>query len=261
MPALPLSEEQLADAARLKDLFRVWQHTRKENNLPSSQEVAAAAIGFGQSALAQYLNGRIPLNVGAGIKFAQLLGVGLAEFSPALASEAEMVALAVASTADDEATAHLPDLHRVTGDDDHAPAMVAIRMVPEHVRAGITGFETDHLFEDEGLLHVPRQWLEENDMFPDQLRAVKIKGQSMVPMMYPGDIAVVNIKDKSRVNGGVFALNFKGESVVKRLRYERREWYLTSENPDFPQEPCRPGDCDVIGRVVRFDPRNFKDRL
>lgn len=155
----------------------------------------------------------------------------------------------------------VPGAQPVTDDEDLAPAMVAIRMVPEHLRAGITGFETDHLFEDGGLLHVPRQWLEENDLSPDQLRAIKIKGDSMVPMMYAGDVAVVNIKDTSRVNGGVFALNFKGESVVKRLRYERREWYLTSENPDFQQEPCRTGDCNVIGRVVRFEPRNFKDRL
>lgn len=154
-----------------------------------------------------------------------------------------------------------PGAKPVTDDDDFAPAMVAIRMVPEHVRAGITGFETDHLFEDGGHLHVPRQWLEENDLSPDQLRAIKIKGDSMVPMMYPGDVAVVNIKDISRVNGGVFALNFQGESVVKRLKYERREWYLTSENPDFPHEPCRTADCKVIGRVVRFEPRNFKDRL
>lgn len=157
--------------------------------------------------------------------------------------------------------AEAPGAKPVTDDEDLAPAMVAIRMVPEHLRAGITGFETDHLFEDGGHLHVPRQWLEENDLSPDQLRAIKIKGDSMVPMMYAGDVAVVNIKDTSRVNGGVFALNFKGESVVKRLRYERREWYLTSENPDFQQEPCRTGDCNVIGRVVRFEPRNFKDRL
>lgn len=154
-----------------------------------------------------------------------------------------------------------PGAKPVTDDDDMAPAMVAIRMVPEHLRAGITGFETDQLFEDGGHLHVPRQWLEENDLSPDQLRAIKIKGDSMVPMMYAGDVAVVNIKDTSRVNGGVFALNFKGESVVKRLRYERREWYLTSENPDFQREPCRTSDCNVIGRVVRFEPRNFKDRL
>ena len=154
-----------------------------------------------------------------------------------------------------------PGARPVTDDDDMAPVMVAIRMAPEHLRAGITGFEPDSVFDDIGHLHVPRQWLEENDLTTRQLLAVKVKGDSMVPMMYEGDVAVVNTKDRSRVNGGVFALNYKGESVVKRLRYERREWYLVSENPDFQQEPCRTGDCNVIGRVVRFEPRNFKDRL
>ncbi len=154
-----------------------------------------------------------------------------------------------------------PGARPVTDDEDMAPVMVAIRMVPEHLRAGITGFEADSVFDDVGHLHVPRQWLEENDLTSQQLLAIKVKGDSMVPMMYAGDVAVVNIKDKSRVSGGVFALNYKGESVVKRLRYDRREWYLTSENPDFREEPCRTGDCNVIGRVVRFEPRNFKDRL
>lgn len=154
-----------------------------------------------------------------------------------------------------------PGARPVTDDDDMAPVMVAIRMVPEHLRAGITGFEADSVFDDVGHLHVPRQWLEENDLTTQQLLAIKVKGESMVPMMYEGDVAVVNTKDTSRVSGGVFALNYKGESVVKRLRYERREWYLASENPDFQQEPCRTSDCKVIGRVVRFEPRNFKDRL
>ncbi|MDO8065601.1 S24 family peptidase [Janthinobacterium sp. SUN206] len=261
MPALPLSSEQLADAAKLKNLFKEWQHSRKENNLPHSQETAASALGFGQSALTQYLNGRIPLNVTAGIKFANLLGVALTEFSPALAEEAENIAQAVSPSADENGTISLPGARRITTDDDHAPVMVPIRMLPEHLRAGITGFETDHLFEEAEHLYVPRQWLEENDLTPDMLRAVKVKGESMVPVLYEDDIAIVNIKNTNRVNGGVFALNFKGEAVVKRLKYERREWYLSSENPAFKQVPCRTSDCNVVGRVVRFEPRNFKDRL
>lgn len=261
MPALPLSAEQLADAAKLKGLFKEWQHSRKESNLPHSQEAAASALGFGQSALTQYLNGRIPLNVTAGIKFANLLGVSLAEFSPTLAEEAEKIAHAVAPGTDDNGATSLPGARWVTADDELAPVMVAIRMLPEHLRAGITGFETDSVFEELDHLYVPRQWLEENDLTPDMLRAVKVKGESMVPMLYEDDIAIVNIKNTNRVNGGVFALNFKGEAVVKRLKYERREWYLSSENPAFKQVPCRTTDCNVVGRVVRFEARNFKDRL
>lgn len=97
MPALPLSNTQLAEAAALKTLFKGWQRVRKEAGLPSSQEAAAELLGFGQSALAQYLNGRIPLNVEASIKFSGLLGVAISEFSLSLAGQASRVAESVAS--------------------------------------------------------------------------------------------------------------------------------------------------------------------
>lgn len=261
MPALPLSDEQLADAARLKTLFQEWQRSRKENNLPHSQEAAAAALGFGQSALTQYLNGKIPLNVTAGVKLANLLGVTLCDFSPALAEHAGKIADAVAPHTDDINPASLPGARGVTDDDNHAPVTIPIKMVALHLQAGATGFETEESYEDGGKLHVPRQWIEENDLDPQRLLAIKIRGNSMVPMMYEGDIAVINVHDRNRVNGGVFAVNFKGQALVKRLKYERREWYLASENPEFKLEPCRHGECNIVGRVVRFEPRNFKDRL
>ena len=40
-----------------------------------------------------------------------------------------------------------------------------------------------------------------------------------------------------------------------------RDRFLASENPAFRPEPCKGADCIVIGRIVRFDARNFKDRL
>lgn len=91
MPAQPLSIEQLADASRLKALFQNWQRAQREAGRPSSQEVAAEQLGFGQSALAQYLNGKIPLNLDAGLKFAKLLDVHLADFSAALAEQSEKI--------------------------------------------------------------------------------------------------------------------------------------------------------------------------
>jgi phage repressor protein C with HTH and peptisase S24 domain len=262
MPALPLSSEQLAEAAQLKYLFQTWQKERRGANLPSSQEAACESLGFGQSALAQYLNGRIPLNVEAGIKLANLLGVSLSDFSPTLAEQAAKFAEAIVPhTEDIVGVAEQIGARQVTDDDDHAPVTIAIKMVALHLQPGVTGFETVENFEDGGKLHVPRQWVEENDLDPQCLLAIKVKGESMIPLMYEGDIAVINVHDRNRVSGGVFAINFNGQAVVKRLKYERREWYLASENPEYRQEPCRNGECQVVGRVVRFEPRNFRDRL
>ena len=243
---------QIEDAQRLKSLFDA-----REPKISQAEFGAKFEIGS-QGMVWQYVAARRPLNIKAATAFARGLGVNVEEISATIAAE---IAAAASHTGASVVAHDVPGARLVTDDDSMAPVMVAIRMVPEHLRAGITGFEADHNFEEGGQLHVPRQWLEERDLAPGVLLAIKVKGDSMVPMLYEGDIAVVNIADKSRVSGGVFALNFKGEAVVKRLKYERREWYLTSENPDFRQEPCRTGDCNVIGRVVRFEPRNFKDRL
>jgi transcriptional regulator with XRE-family HTH domain len=88
MPAKPLTPEELADAARLKILFQAWQKSRKDKGEPASQEAAIEILQFGQSAVSQYLNGGIPLNVDAAYRFAEMLGRPIASFSPTLAERA-----------------------------------------------------------------------------------------------------------------------------------------------------------------------------
>ena len=85
MPAKPLTQNQRDDAARLKTLFRAWQDKRKEEGQASSQEYCSSILGFGQSTIVQYLNGKIPLNPNAARKFAGLLGITVDVFSPDLA--------------------------------------------------------------------------------------------------------------------------------------------------------------------------------
>lgn len=86
MPAKPLSPEQREDAARLKSLFKEWQETQRLKGDDWSQDYAAERLGFGQSALSQYLNGKIPLNIEVAGPFASLIGKPIEAFSPALAS-------------------------------------------------------------------------------------------------------------------------------------------------------------------------------
>lgn len=87
MPAKPLTPEQLEDAARLRALFKHWQQDQKALRRPASQMEAAAQLGFGQSALSQYLRGEIPLNLNAATKFAALLECSIGRFSPTLYSQ------------------------------------------------------------------------------------------------------------------------------------------------------------------------------
>lgn len=139
--------------------------------------------------------------------------------------------------------------------------MTPIKLVTMHLQAGIMGFEVQQDFDDGGTLDVPTRWINEGDYVPHCLMAIKVRGDSMQPLLYQGDIAVVNIADTKKVSGGVYAINFNGEPVVKRLRYEGRDWYLTSENSSHPRRLCKGGACIIVGRIVRFEARNFKDRL
>lgn len=86
MPALPLTAEQKEDAARLKKLFLSWKSSRKEAGEPSSQDFFSDMVGFGQSAVSQYLNGKIPLNPHAAAKFSKALGCQISDFSESVAA-------------------------------------------------------------------------------------------------------------------------------------------------------------------------------
>lgn len=102
MPAKPLSPDQLEDAKRLKAIFRGWQARRNIDHLPWSQEHCADLLGLGQSAMNQYLNGRIPLNPSAASRFAQVLGVGVETFSPDIAQKLESMSLGLSQQPSDK---------------------------------------------------------------------------------------------------------------------------------------------------------------
>ena len=82
--------------------------------------------------------------------------------------------------------------------------------------------------------------------------AVKVSGRSMEPSLYDGDLVIVNLDDTRLQDGQVFAANYDGELVIKRLKREAGSWYLASDSLDkarFPDKRCSDG-CGLIGRVV-----------
>jgi hypothetical protein len=85
VPAKSLTPEQFGDAKRLKTAFKAWQQQRKALGLPYSQDIITDGLGFGQSALSQYLNGHIPLNGDALHKICSLIGVNPGAISPRIA--------------------------------------------------------------------------------------------------------------------------------------------------------------------------------
>jgi transcriptional regulator with XRE-family HTH domain len=79
--ATKLTQDQLEDAARLKKIFE----SRKAEDRSLTQESLAALCGWKtQSAVTQYLNGVVPLNLDALIKFSLALNASITEISPTL---------------------------------------------------------------------------------------------------------------------------------------------------------------------------------
>lgn len=226
-----------------------------------SQEVAAERLGFNQSALSQYLNGKIPLNVDAAAKFSALLGCTIAEFSSRLHDQLREYVPAVLP---DEVAANDDDglpsgMRRVVVDED--PDVVEIRKVKLKLRAGVSQYETEPLNGDGAPLKVSRLDLERAGLSPANLIAIEVRGMSMEPLMFEGDIIVIDPADKKLVNRELYALNFNGDCCVKQMLYKGGAWYLHSINSDFKSVRAESGECDVIGRVVYQPGRPLKGRL
>jgi phage repressor protein C with HTH and peptisase S24 domain len=105
-----------------------------------------------------------------------------------------------------------------------------------------------------GTLGMRRSWIDRTGLNPNALIAIQVKGDSMEPSLYEDDVVVLNTADKRPADGVVFAVNYEGEAVVKRLSRDAGEWWLTSDSPDqrkHHRKICRGEACIIIGRVVR----------
>lgn len=129
-----------------------------------------------------------------------------------------------------------------------------IRKVKLRLSAGITGFAVEPETHDGSTISVPRGWVDRNGYHPEKLVAIKVKGESMEPALYEDDVVIINTADIRPVDGVVYAVNYEGEPVVKRLARDIGEWWLTSDNPDqrkYHRKMCRGNECIIVGRVVR----------
>lgn len=137
-------------------------------------------------------------------------------------------------------------------DPDH-PSRTKIRKVKLKLSAGIKGFQVEPDQRDGGMWDIPTRWVEKNGLIPEKLVAVDVKGESMEPSLYEGDLVVINTAETTPVSGHVYAVNYEGEPVIKRLIREGGQWYLSSDNPapKFGRRVCRGAECIIVGRVVR----------
>jgi phage repressor protein C with HTH and peptisase S24 domain len=139
-------------------------------------------------------------------------------------------------------------------------AHVEIRKVKLKLSAGITGFATEVENDDGRPISFMQSWFDERGYQPERLVAIKVKGESMEPTMSEGDTVVINTADVVPEDGIIFAVNYEGEAVIKRMLRDNGEWYLSSDNPDqrrYSKKRCADDSCIIIGRIVVLQREKF----
>lgn len=148
----------------------------------------------------------------------------------------------------------VPGARRVHEAAEGDASLTQIMKVTIKVQAGITGFRVEPEHHDGKTMGVPTDWVRTERFVASDLLAITVRGESMEPSLYDGDVIVVNTGDKQLVDGSVYAINYEGEVVVKRMVRDAGMWWLMSDNIDqrkFHRKSCKGAECIVIGRVVR----------
>lgn len=143
---------------------------------------------------------------------------------------------------------------RVRGIDAQDPSITQIKKVKLKVQAGITGFQVEPEYYEGETQGVPTRWMEKEGLHPETLFAIVVKGESMEPSLFEGDVIVMNARDTKLVDGSVYVVNYEGEVVVKRLSRDAGQWWLTSDNADqrkYHRKLCKGAECLIMGKVVR----------
>lgn len=135
-----------------------------------------------------------------------------------------------------------------------------IPRVELRLQAGVTGFQAEPDRRDGGTMGLSRSWVDRKGYDPAKLLSIQVRGESMEPTFYEDDIVVLNLADTKPVDNGVFAVNYNGEAVIKRMSRDAGQWWLMSDNPDqrkFYRRVCQGVECIIIGRVVRREGDHF----
>lgn len=133
------------------------------------------------------------------------------------------------------------------------PNFPAIRRVQLNLQAGILGYSIDLLEDDGRPIYFSADWLIARGYKPENLIALKVAGESMEPGLHSGDMVVINTADTTPSDGHVFAINYEGEPVIKRMVRDVGSWWLHSDNLDqrrFSKKECVGQGCLVIGKVI-----------
>lgn len=224
----PLTPDQIADAARLKELYTSTPHGLSQAEFGARYEIGSQGMVW------QYLNAHTALNAKAASGFATGLGCKVSAFSPRLGAEIEALALS-----------------EVTPDSDE---FAQVRRVDVAVSAGHGALVMEEF--SKSALTFRRSFLQEVGVTPSSAVIVSVKGRSMEPTIRDGAVLLVSTSAKTVINGEIYAFRQDGQLFVKRLHRQADGTLLAvSDNPDREAYPDmqivdRNQDFEIIGRAL-----------
>jgi phage repressor protein C with HTH and peptisase S24 domain len=130
---------------------------------------------------------------------------------------------------------------------------VQIKRVKLRLSAGITELLVDPEEEAGHPVCFKRDWLTLRGYRAESLIALSVTGTSMEPSLYAGDTVVINTDDRQPRDGEVFAVNYEGEYLIRRLVRDSGCWWLSADSVDqrrFQRKRCGDKECTIIGRVI-----------
>lgn len=68
---------------------------------------------------------------------------------------------------------------------------------------------------------------------PSNTWGFKVNGRSMEPVIYPGELVLIDKSQRYPTNGKIVLAMVNGRFSVKRLKIKNHELYLVPENPAF----------------------------
>lgn len=127
-----------------------------------------------------------------------------------------------------------------------------VRRAELKLSAGAHGYGIEYQEGESRPIFFRADWFALHGYEPERLIALRVAGQSMETSLFDGDVVVINLADAAPADGEVFAANYEGEAVIKRMRRDGGEWWLTSDNADkrrYPDKRCTE-DVKILGRAV-----------
>lgn len=255
----PLTDEQLADARRLTDIYKIRSRESKArgDNPPLTQTEVGERCEWKspQSTVSQYMTGKVALNLPALVKLAQVLEFEPSEVSPTLAAGLRF------SSADKPHTPE-PEVNEfplAASADIAEEADGRYAFIPQYdarAAAGI-GHENPHV-EVRSTLAFKREWLKVKGVNPNQLVVIYADGESMWPTINDHDVLLIDRSKIDPIDRQVFVLASadKGAIVKRLIKTALGGWIIRSDNenkeehPDLVLSRKEINEHRIIGQVI-----------